>query len=292
MVSFLIVCVLVVNLISPMTKMANAADKLIYLETVYVDGMEFTVSLDYENEQIIVSGENDCQTAEMILQYDGKADIQLCDENGNIQEYESDIDNLNRNDVDIEVFEDNKIVEEYDNYEELVEDVYEGEGVLSISISLVVGIVFCVVVAATSVQVCKGIAKVLAHVFYKEIEATETSTKREAKDEYYPAYVDSDTHKVYVVPKGITKDEASNLLKKDLDVYSFDVGHARRAIININSSKKYKAVNSNGQLTSECHWYENKYSFSHFHKGISDGNGGYKKSGRAHSLYGEPKYVS
>ena len=288
--SFLIVSALLVNLISPMTKMANAANNLIFLETVYVDGMEFTVSLDYENEQIVILGENDGQNAEMILQYDGQADIQLCDEKGNIQKYEADIENLNRDDVDVEVYEDNKVIEEYDDYEELIEDVYEGEGAISLTFTLVVGIVFCAVVAATAVKVCEGVAKVLAHVFYNKIEATKSSTRKEAEDEYYPAYVDSNTHTVYVVPNGITKDQASALLKKNLDVYSFDASHARRAITNIGS--KYKAVNSQGQMQPECHWYKNKYNYKHFHKGISDGKGGYKKTGSAHSLYGAPNYVS
>lgn len=288
-ICMLVICTMIGNIIAPAAK---AESNIVNLETMYVDGIEYNVDLNIVSGEVIISGKNKNISAEMIMECDGEATI-ISEQSGRIEEYSADVRNLSKDDVDVTVYDETVCVsKEYNSYEDINKDVYEEQGAIWVAVTVadVVGTLFLIYCAYEAVETTQSVTYILLKKFYNSVAVDKANTKVEerAKEYYYPAYIKN--YKTWIAPKGIKLNSASNLIKKDLSVYSFTNNMAKRVI----SKAGYTAVNSNGEKQSEIHKPKDakgNYVYRHYHKGKTSSSGNLKKTGSSHSLFGGPKYV-
>ena len=96
--------------------------------TVYVDGVEFNITLN-DDFEIEVEGHTEVSDAFMLIDQNGNGEVEIENDERNVdsEEYELEIEDLSRNDVDIEVYEDGDKIEEISSVNEIIEDTYNGQ---------------------------------------------------------------------------------------------------------------------------------------------------------------------
>ncbi|MBO5522159.1 MAG: hypothetical protein J5986_00565, partial [Roseburia sp.] len=97
-------------------------------QKVYVDGVEFSISVN-DDMEIVVDGSSGENEAHMLLNSCGEAELDISNEalEEEIEEYELKIDNLEYDDVDVEIYQEEELVEEYLDLDDIVEDEYDGQ---------------------------------------------------------------------------------------------------------------------------------------------------------------------
>ena len=287
-----------VNIVAPVAIKAETTKVL--LDTMYMDGVEYSIDLNVETGEISISGEIKDDSVEMVLDQEGEAEITIEAENG-VEEYYADVENLtNEGDVDITVYDDkdeyeDDVVCEFDNTEDLIEDNYDEQvAVIPISITVadVVGTLFTIYLAYEAVQVIDNVSYISLQKYHHAVTVEKADTKVEEKAEkyYYPAAI-TKNHNTYIWPKGIDKKAAAKLVAKNWNVYSFDKRMAKAVI----KAAGYVAVNSKGNQIAERHEgdrLKGHYVYSHYHRGSYNSAGKLEKDGSSHALFGEPHYVS
>lgn len=263
-------------------------DEFIDIDEVYVDGIGYEISYNLDTGDIFIAGEDDSSDskAELIMYSDDSvADASIIN-NGVEEDYQIDINELNEEAVDVKILKDDEIIASYDEPEDIVDDIYNGQVSLTFEI-VFVATVLVMVVYASNVIVHNGKHHVSAKSFYKSITNAAKKVKEEAKEWYYPAYVDINSHKTWILPTKINKDKAATLIKANLDVYSFTSSMAKKAI----TAAGYTPYSS--KETGEYHTknISKRYVFRHWHKGTKVDGKVTRCRNNCHSLYGVPIYV-
>lgn len=264
------------------TDVFNEDENVTIEDSIYIDGIEFDVDVDIETGNVIISGKTDESDGELIIQPDGEAIIEIEHSDFEDESYYLEIESLDTKDVDVEVFDESgMMVSSYDDYDEIVEDVYEGQAAVSWSLVISAAILLTVAYVTTYVLIKSGVTYIMAHQFYKTISKAKQAVKTKAQNHYYPAYIQNNN--VYISPKGISLVSAATIILSDGHIYSLTSSMAKKVI----NSAGYAAVDSNGVKRSEKHSKSGHIVFYHYHKGKIDRSGKMVKFGSAHSLYGK-----
>lgn len=104
-------------------------DEIEIADEIVVDGVEYSISLD-EDGNIFVNGEGEGNSVELLLNQEGEADVTV-ENNGETEKVEYLVENLSEDDVDVKVIEDGKVVDEYNSFEDIIEDEYVGQAAVT-----------------------------------------------------------------------------------------------------------------------------------------------------------------
>lgn len=265
-------------------------DEIEIADEIVVDGVEYSISLD-EDGNIFVNGEGEGNSVELLLNQEGEADVTV-ENNGETEKVEYLVENLSEDDVDVKVIEDGKVVDEYNSFEDIIEDEYVGQAAVTSEVFLVAGAVTLLVLLYCSCIIVRDKKTyVLSTTFRDAVSSATTKVRDEFKRMWFPAIIVD--HSVYILPTGKTLASAHNYLINGVNVYSFTSSLAKAAIT-YNSSLLPIIHSSNGNIfatgsgeyhTKNC---SKKYVYRHYHMGYP---GSYLQYNSAHSLYGAPIYV-
>ncbi len=242
-------------------------------EIVYVDGIAFECYTNDNGELIISSLDDDGQTYLKVYP-DGSAESQILDDDGVLEEYYLEIEELTEEEVYVEVIdEEGEIVEVYDEPEDLVADDYEGQSaslVIGAGVVISIGALLKIILAITGTIIVAGLTYTL---LVNVIEKIESDAKKQ--NYYYKASVDGKNHAVYIAYNSgtITLNQAISRLKSGQDVYTFFKSQAKVAVAG--TGKNY--------IGPERSKTKGTIQFYHYHP---------SETNRAHALYGYGYYIS
>lgn len=251
-------------------------------QKVYVDGVEFSISVN-DDMEIVVDGSSGENEAHMLLNSCGEAELDISNEalEEEIEEYELKIDNLEYDDVDVEIYQEEELVEEYLDLDDIVEDEYDGQ--VSIALTggavITVGMVLEALLAAALAVVIAGVLYIVITKFYSTVQTASKTKREKAKKLYYPAYIWNG--KVAIASKAITKSKAISRVKKGQSVYSFSSSMARSIIKQAGYS--YFPTGISGEIDKNRK-SGNIYLY-HYHKANKKGH---VLHDGFHSFYGSP----
>lgn len=291
MVASIIVLTLVCTSI-PMDVMAAenvSTERGEFVDKVYVDGVEYNVEFDPVEGNLIVSGETDISEGTLVLTSSGDATINIENKNQVDESYILEIEELSEDSVDIEVYDENgDLTEYYDEYEQLVEDGYEGQ--TAVSVSLVVGAAVLLCITTSYIIIKSGVVYCIADAFTKAVSKAKTAAKEKARSYYYPAFlktVNGRTY-VYINPQGINVNAAATLVKGGASIYSYTAAMARKVL----TTAGYVPCSSKGVKNQAERHSSPGYQFYHYHAGRTNSKGTLTKTGSIHSLYGTEKFYN
>lgn len=234
-------------------------------EVVFVDGNKIKVTIDVATGNVVSesvdSGEKSC----LEIKSNGESVATVLDEEEGYVDYVLDIEDLSYSDVDVKVIDDNgEIVEEYDEYEDIVEDTYEEQAV---AVTVVTGItVGTLITAVLEVAACI----VVAGVIYYGAKAAVSAIKKSANKRkyYYKAYIYQKN--VFInISKNISTESAVKRIRLGKNVYTYTSSRAKKIVVKTGL----------GYTAPEISDLRGKIRFYHYHTANRNG---------AHSFYGLP----
>lgn len=263
---------------------SNLDAEVAFGDTVYYDGVKYNIEIDAETSDVVVTGETDGSEGTLVLS-DGEASIEIENDDTADEFYELAINDLSENNVDVTVYnESGSIVEVYDDFDEIVDDVYE-EQVAATSVVLYVLAAALLVITTYYIIVKSGVTYVIADHITKAISKAKSAVKKKARKYYYPAVISKSV--VYIDPHGINKNAAALMIASNGNVYSYTSSMASSVI----TSAGYVPCNEDGiQNAYDLHKRNNTTQFKHYHRGKTNSKGTLKKNGKAHSLFGNQYY--
>ncbi|MBO5621411.1 MAG: hypothetical protein J5959_07250 [Butyrivibrio sp.] len=200
-------------------------------DSIYVDGVKCDIDINFKTGNIIVTGESRASESTLILESDGDAKAILESSTGESESYSLDIQELSKDDVDVEVFDDNgNSIAEYDSYSDLVEKDYQGQE--AITVGLVIGVTLLLTITTYYVIVRNGDTYCYAKHFTKAISKAKEAIQKQARAYYYPAAIvyENNENVVYICPKGINVNAAATIVASDGSIYSYTSKMAKKAI--------------------------------------------------------------
>lgn len=227
--------------------------------TVFVEGVEYSVTLDEENN-ILIKAITPGYDAEMVLDENLEGEIQINNEEYNIDIKEIDYDS---DDIDVVVCdEDNNVVEEYEDTDELIPDDYCGQ------VAIAAGGGTIAVGTLVTALLYASLAITIAGVTCYAVDAVISDVKKNSKY-YYKAYQRLNT--VFINPVPISAATATKRIASGSNTYTFTSALAKSIV---------KATGL-GVTKSENHWawYKIGSYFNHYHT---------KNRNGAQSFYGVP----
>ena len=260
-VSVILCVALVVNTIIMSGKDVYATNANNYEKYVFVDGLEYVVGLDVNNN-IYVKCVTDGYRGEMLLDSSLNGEIII---DGN-EQYEIEIEELNYNDDNLDVVvydENNNIVEEYDSCDELLKDEYVGQASIAVSGgTIAVGSLLTALLYASLAITISGVICYAVDAVIKDV--------RKNSKYCYKAYRRLNT--VFINPNAISTQTATERIRSGADTYTYTSELAESIV----------RATGLGVTPSENHkeWYKIGSYFNHYHK---------KNRNGAHSFYGIPK---
>lgn len=251
-ISIMLICSLVVG----SSQKVHAEENAKY---VFVDGLEYKVVLD-ENKNIHIACITPGYEGEMAIDENLNGEISM---NGD-EQYEIEVNNLNYDmeTVDIVISEDGETVEEYNSFDEVIQDEYCGQMAIAAGGTIAIGgFVTALLYACLAVTV--------AGVVCYAVDAVIDDVRKKSKY-YYKAYRMYNT--VFINPNAITRTAAVSRIASGSDTYTFTSSQAKGIV---------KSTGL-GVTSSENHWawYKIGSFFNHYHTANRNG---------AHSFYGIPK---
>lgn len=257
------------------------------VDEIYVDGVEFDVELDPAEENLIVSGKSDISEGVLVLSNSGEATIDIENENQDDESYDLKIEELSEGNIDIEVYdEEGNLTEYYDEYDEIVEDAYEGQTMTKVALKI--GTAILLYIATSYVVVQSGDTYCLADAFTKAVSNAKTAVKEKARGYYYLAVLKTVNKRtyMYINPKGINVNKAAKMVKSGASIYSYTATMARKVL----TTAGYIPCSSKGIKNQAERHSSAGYQFYHYHAGHTNSKGVLAKTGNIHSLYGIAKY--
>lgn len=266
--SIILAMVLVLNglVYSESSVFANNLDSK-NIETIYIDGIKYNITI---NEDLNIEVNTSVDGEEFSLEVDklsGEGNFTSSDYNIVASEYEVTVNSVvNEDNLDVTIEDDIGNVEEIDSLDDLIDDNYEGQMVISGTLAALTGkAVLSALVAALALSA--KVIVVLGVTYY----AVDRVADKIKNGFIYPALRRNNA--VYIAPLATTKSKAINLVRAGKDVYTIIRAHAKSIVISTGL----------GVTPSENHYYTSKNKgiyFSHFHTANRNG---------AHSFYGLPK---
>lgn len=254
-------------------------------ETVYLDGIEFTITYD-DDMNMVIKGDavDSLSESELILNKDGTATVMIDNEGCEQENYSLDIEEMDgENDFEATVFDENiDVVAEYDNYDQLEEDIdaYEGQTAISAGgvVLITIGLTLAVLILWGLAKIISGVVYLVATKFYSAVQSLAKSKRAKAYNYYYPAYIVG--KKTFISPSSISTSRAASRIKNGLCVYSFTSYLARQVVIA--AGYNHWPSGTTGDVTSAKNRKSGGIYFYHYHKATSTGHG------TEHSFYGAP----
>lgn len=243
-----------------------------YTDTIYVDGYRFNVMID-QNNTIILDGTNQKESIKLNYYENGIGTINL-----NGKNYDLVINSLTDENIDISVYDNNKLSYQYD------ENLLGYDGQASVAIGGAAWVAFQI---ALNTLIILGIIEVASVVMtkysYDWYDAKE-SAKAIAADSklqkyYYPALVQYG--KVYIaLYNPINTISATKIVKADspIDLYSYDYKMAMSIITSSGFTLE--------SVIADYHKSTKGLQFKHYHKAEHRSN-----LSSFHSLFGTPTLV-
>lgn len=280
-VSVVVLMALVANLTAPAAK---ANSDLLYEDIIFIDGVEYNVSVDFDGN-VCVEGEMDDTSSSMQIDSNGNGTVVLDSEDETLEEYKVEIEELNKDDVEVEILDENdKILEEYNDYEELVEDTYEPQVLVEVTIfAEIVYLILCLI-ATTAIMYIGNVCYIMAKEFCKSIAKASAKQKQRSLNSYYPAYIKS--YVTYISTKDISLKEAAARLLTIQNIYTYYSANAKKAVLQTGYSPKGPEIHTDSEKV------KGKYVFYHYHPGHTNSKNVMVKSLDSHALYGDAHYVS
>ena len=258
-IATLLVTCLLVNLLHSSTVNAGTENKI---EIVYVDGVKYYYYLDKDNEFHVL--DENCE-AELVMNTDGEAVISSEDEEMTIE-----FQTLTRDDIEATVYDDEgEEVKEITDIDEIVDDSYEGQMLVEMSVlSYVASTLVRVLVVLAVTVVIYGALRYAASVIAKEV--VENKRKQSL---IYKAYIDPATDEaVYVDAESpITANQAKHRIMSGNNIYTFSGTSARNIVFATGMGV------TEAELTK--HRKKGQIYFYHFHTAGRNG---------AHAWFGRP----
>lgn len=285
-----IICIALVSALMVNTNYSRAvsiieSDENSELQEIYIDGVKYDISFDIDDGTIKIKGEESDTNlyAEMIL--DSNQTEATIINDGEKEHYNIEIEELSKEGVDVEVYDEKGVVESFESKEELLEDKYDGQ-MIAIGTTIIIASLIAVVLASTYIIVHNNKTYISVDKFYDSISNAVTKVKREAKEWYYPAWVDTSSHKTWILPTKMNKSMAAGLICSNADVYSFTNSMAKN-VIKAAGYLPYSSETTVGEYhTSNC---SKRFVYRHWHK--ANVKTKKREQRNCHSLYGIPIYV-
>lgn len=246
--------------------------------TVYVDGVEFNVSIN-DNFEIEVEGHSDVSDAFLLIDENGYGEVEIQNDEDIVdsEEYELEIEDFTPNNVDIDVCEDGDKVQDISSVDEIIEDTYEGQvSIVAGGAVISLGMVLEALLTAMLAVIIAGVLYIVVTKFYSKVQAASKTKKQKVKKYYYKAAVWKG--QVVVSPKGISKSKAISRVKRNLSVYSFTASMARAIITQ--AGARCSSPEIDGKR------YRGHIYLWHYHKANAKGHA--LHTGGFHSFYGAP----
>lgn len=275
----MLICSLVVNGLAPAH--ATSTSELVS-DTVCIDGVEYEINIDTEGN-VIFKGEQDGICAEMIVASNGIAEVEIDDGGADIEEYTLDIENLDKDNVDVQVYQDDELVEEYNEYEEIIEDSYSSQFAIPIEI-VFIGALLIAFIAYEALILIEHVVYILCKDFYKAISKANEKQKERYQSSYFPAHIDTKNHDTYISSKAISLTKAAARLASNQNIYTPSSNNAKKAIRTAGYIPYGQEIHNGTNMKG--HWV-----YWHYHPGKTNSKGNTVKALGAHALYGSPQYV-
>lgn len=227
-------------------------------KTVFVDGVEYSVVMDGENN-IYIKAITEGYDADMALDENLEGEIHI-----NSEEYNVVINDIDYNSEDVDIVisdENNNIVENYDSMDDLTPDDYNGQTAAVVGGTIGIGSLVTALLYAC-------LAVTIAGVTCYAVDAVIDDVKKNKKY-YYKAYRRLNT--VFINPVPISAAKATSRIASGSDTYTYTSQLAKSIVV----------ATGLGVTASEHHWawYKIGSFFNHYHT---------KNRNGAHSFYGVP----
>ncbi|MDD6306761.1 MAG: hypothetical protein PUA75_07410 [Clostridiales bacterium] len=195
-------------------------------EHIYVDGIEYVYRVS-TNGEIEIEAVSKNVEGKLTVDSDAQAVAEVLDENGDMKEYEIDINDLTDKNVDIDVFEDDgKIIEEYETMEELLEDAYECQTAATVTVTVIsVSTLLKVLLLIAATVVVSGV------VYYAATTVAETiQNNKKKRNLYYSAYLRGKD--VYIsYNKSISFKSAVSRVRYGKSIYTWTSANAKNVVL-------------------------------------------------------------
>ncbi len=199
---------------------------IIETEHIYLDGIEYVYHVGV-NGEIEVEAVSKNTEGKLTVDSNAQAVAEVLDENGNIEEYEIEINDLTDKEVDVDIFDDNgKLIEEYDTMEELLEDEYECQAVATMSVTVIsVSTLLKVLLLIAATVIVSGV------VYYAAATVAETiQNNKKKRNLYYSAYLKGKD--VYIsYNKSISFKSAVSRVRYGKNIYTWTSANAKNVVL-------------------------------------------------------------
>lgn len=185
-------------------------------DVVYVDGKEFVVITNLDNGIVSVKTTDKDDESVLEISENGDANITVLDEaEEEFVDYSLNIEDFSEENLDIEVInEDGEVVEKIDEYDDLINDSYDGQAAIAVVTVITVETLITALLASAACIVVSGIVFYGAKAAVREIEKT-----KKQKKYYYKAYIYNKN--VFINLNRISKTSAISRIKKGKNIYTY-----------------------------------------------------------------------
>lgn len=234
-------------------------------QVVYVDGVKFLYTIENDGTTVVESMDDE-NYGKLELSNKGEADVEVMSEDGDLETFNVEIEDLTEDNVDIVVQDDkDKLIEEYDDIDEILEDSYDGQtAVATVTvISFTTLLKVLVIVSATVV-----IGGITYHAATKAYEAIRQS--RQSQKYYYRASLSNGSVYIAYTSK-LTQKQAAARIKRGQNIYTYTGSQARAAVLASGKRVSKAEIDKNRK--------KGKIYFYHYHTSPKNGS---------HAWYGKP----
>lgn len=190
-------------------------------EIVYIDDVGYKVSYNFEGKYTISVVGNEAVNGTVDFGEHGTAEVTIHNETEETENYLLDIEELNTEEVDVDVYSDGQKVAEYNDVDEIIEDEYVGQAAITATvtvISLKTLLEIIITVAATAV-----IAAMTCEALSVAYEAIKESKKKQGN--YYRAWLSGND--VYIrMDDPIDLDLAVSRISAGFSIYTYTSSQA------------------------------------------------------------------
>lgn len=249
-------------------------EEIAQVNELYYEGESYVTYIDAEKEQHVeqfVSDTSDEIATELVLDENGIGKCYVSDENST-SAYDLKVRELNEECVDVEIYQDGKLIKHITDISELEVDTYEGQMATSFLTVLVYSVVAAIAVVVTVravIYVGSVLYESLSKV-YDDIREIALATTNTISNRWYRAKLDcEDVFIDFANPMPITS--AASRISQGLNTYAFFASDALGAVV----------TTGRGYVGAEIDTNKKSGRIYYYHYHTADRNG-------AHSWFGAP----
>ena len=206
---------------------ASECSKNNYSEEVYVDGEKFVITTNLDDGTVTVNSADKEDESVLVLSDNAGAEVKVYDaEEKDYEDYFLEIENLSDNDIDIDVIDESgNVIEEIDDYDDLIDDTYEGQ----MEVAIVTGITIeALITALLQAAACIAVAGVIYYAGKAVVAEIEKS--KEQQKYYYKAYIYNKNVFINLANR-ISRASAISRIRSGVNIYTYKKANAKSVTV-------------------------------------------------------------